>query len=155
MDSIYFCYSNAIRYHKFWIKHLTTTQNLKQLFYCSTGDGSWSALARALTGGYSQVEVTADAFCDPTAFDKIPDRPFYPFRASGQEVKLVSYSKGKVKSTPGYEVLKMLPSFVQMDGIVSVGDQVDYTQDLITAIGSVIISHPDGEIVKRDIEFIR
>mmetsp|Transcript_19329 Transcript_19329/g.40704 ORF Transcript_19329/g.40704 Transcript_19329/m.40704 type:complete len:925 (+) Transcript_19329:97-2871(+) len=119
------------------------------------GDGSWSPLARALTGGYSQVEVTADAFCDPTAFDKIPDRPFYPFKASGQEVKLVSYSKGKVKSTPGYEVLKMLPSFVHMDGIVSVGDDVDYTQDLITAIGSVVISHPDAEIVKRDIEFIR
>jgi len=119
------------------------------------GDGSWTPLARALTGGYSQVEVTADAFCDPTAFEKIPDRPSYPFKASGQEVKLVSYSKGKVKSTPGYEVLKMLPSFVHMDGIMSPGDQVDYTQDLITAIGSVVISHPDAEIVKRDIEFIR
>eukprot|EP00536_Pseudo-nitzschia_multiseries_P009359 jgi/Psemu1/22964/gm1.22964_g len=119
------------------------------------GDGSWSPLARALTGGYSQVEATADAFCDPSSFDKIPDRPCYPFKASGQEVKLVSYSKGKVKSTPGYEVLKMLPSFVHMDGIVSPGDQVDYTQDLITAIGSVVISHPDDKIVKRDIEFIR
>jgi len=119
------------------------------------GDGSWSPLARALTGGYSQVEVTADCFCDPFAFNKIPDRPAYPFKASGQEVKLVSYSQGKVKSTPGYEVLKMLPSYVHMDGIVSPGAQVDYTQDLITAIGSVVISHPDAEIVKRDIEFIR
>ena len=112
-------------------------------------------MARALTGGYSQVEVTADCFCDPFAFNKIPDRPAYPFKASGQEVKLVSYSQGKVKSTPGYEVLKMLPSYVHMDGIVSPGAQVDYTQDLITAIGSVVISHPDAEIVKRDIEFIR
>merc|ERR1712178_549993 len=36
------------------------------------GDGSWTPLARALTGGYSQVDVTADAFCDPNAFAKIP-----------------------------------------------------------------------------------
>jgi len=119
------------------------------------GDGSWSPLARALTGGYSQVEVTADAFCDTSAFGKIPDKPESPFKSSGQEVKLVSYSKGKVKSTPGYEVLKMLPSFVHMDGIISPGAHVDYTQDLITAIGSVVISHPDADIVKRDIEFIR
>jgi hypothetical protein len=122
---------------------------------CCTGNGSWAALARALTGGYSQVEVTADAFCDQTAFDKIPDRPCYPFKAAGQEVMLVSYSKGKVKSAPGYEVLKMLPSFVHMEGKVAPGADVDYTQDLITAIGSVTIKHPDPEIVKRDIEFIR
>jgi len=119
------------------------------------GNGSWAPLARALTGGYSQVEVTADAFCDQTAFDKIPDRPCYPFKASGQEVMLVSFSQGKVKSAPGYDVLKMLPSFVHMEGMVSSGAEVDYTQDLITAIGSVTISHSDSEIVKRDIEFIR
>jgi len=112
-------------------------------------------LARALTGGYSQVEATADAFCDQDAFTKIPDRPCYPFKASGQEVMLVSYSKGKVKSTPGYDVLKMLPSFVHMEGMVSPGAEVDYTHDLITAIGSVTISHSDAEIVKRDIQFIR
>lgn len=112
-------------------------------------------MARALTGGYSQVEVTADALCNETAFNKIPDRPCYPFKASGQEVMLVSYSKGKVKSTPGYEVLRMLPSLLNMEGMVAPGADVDYTQDLITSIGSVTISHPDPEIVKRDIEFIR
>lgn len=119
------------------------------------GDGSWRDLARALTGGYSQVEATADAFCDKSEFEKLPDKPPSPFKASGQEVMLVSYSKGKVKSTPGYEVLKMLPSFKNMDGIVGIGAQVDYTQDLVTAIGSVVVSHPDHNIVKRDIEFIR
>jgi len=119
------------------------------------GNGSWAPLASALTGGYSQVEVTADAFCDQTAFEKIPDRPCYPFKASGQEVMLVSFSKGKVKSTPGYDVLKMLPSFVHMEGAMAPGSQVDYTHDLITSIGSVTISHPDAEVVKRDIQFIR
>ena len=119
------------------------------------GNGSWAPLARALTDGYSQVDASADAFCDQDAFDKIPGRPCYPFKAAGQEVMLVSFSKGKVKSTPGYDVLKMLPSFVHMEGKVPIGAQVDYTQDLITAIGSVTISHSDPEIVKRDIQFIR
>merc|ERR1712070_309536 len=76
-------------------------------------------------------------------------------KAAGQEVMLVSYSKGKVKSTPGYDVIKMLPSFVHMEGMVPPGGQVDYTQDLITSIGSVTMCHPDAEIIKRDIQFIR
>jgi biotin carboxylase len=119
------------------------------------GNGSWAPLARALTGGYSQVDASADSFCDQTAFEKIPDRPCYPFKAAGQEVMLVSFSKGKVKSTPGYDVIKMLPSFVHMEGMVPPGGQVDYTQDLITSIGSVTMCHPDAEIIKRDIQFIR
>lgn len=119
------------------------------------GDGSWTPLARALTGGYSQVDMTADALCDPKAFDKIPDKPCSPFKASGQEVMFVSYSKGKVVSSPGFEVVKMLPSFVHMDGIPKVGAEVDYTTDLVTSIGSVVIMHDDPAIVKRDIEFIR
>jgi biotin carboxylase len=119
------------------------------------GDGSWRPLACALTGGYSQVEVAADAFCDTAAFDKYPDKPRSPFKSSGQEVMLVSFSRGKVKSTPGYEVLRMLPSFLNIADSVSPGDQVEYTEDLITSIGSVVISHPDPAIVKRDIEFIR
>ncbi|KAG7363309.1 ATP-grasp domain containing protein [Nitzschia inconspicua] len=119
------------------------------------GDGAWRPLALALTGGYSQVEGAADTFCDPKAFSKLPDRPPYPFKAAGQVVMLVSYSKGKVKSTPGYEVLRMLPSCVHMDGLVQPGAEVDYTQDLITCIGQMVMMHEDPDIVKRDIEFIR
>lgn len=119
------------------------------------GDGAWRPLALALTGGYSQVEGAADTFCDPKAFSKLPERPPYPFKAAGQVVMLVSYSKGKVKSTPGFEVLRMLPSCVHMDGLVQPGAEVDYTQDLITCIGQMVVMHEDADIVKRDIEFIR
>jgi biotin carboxylase len=119
------------------------------------GDGAWRPLACALTGGYSQVEAAADSFCDPKAFNKLPDRPPYPFKAAGQVVMLVSFSKGKVKSTPGFEVLRMLPSCVHMEGLVQPGSEVDYTQDLITCVGQMVMMHPDADIVKRDIEFIR
>ncbi|KAL3914560.1 MAG: hypothetical protein SGARI_000059 [Bacillariaceae sp.] len=119
------------------------------------GDGAWRPLALALTGGYSQVEASADSLCDAKAFGKLPDRPPYPFKAAGQVVMLVSFSKGKVKSAPGFEVLKMLPSCVHMDGLVQPGAEVDYTQDLITCIGQMVVMHEDADIVKRDIEFIR
>ena len=119
------------------------------------GDGNWRPLCRALTGGYSQVEVTADALLDKDAFYKIPDKPPSPFKCSGQEVILVSYSKGKVNSTPGYEVLKNLPSFVFLETGIKEGTHVDYTIDLFTGIGSVILIHEDENVLKKDIDFIR
>mmetsp|Transcript_6749 Transcript_6749/g.16466 ORF Transcript_6749/g.16466 Transcript_6749/m.16466 type:complete len:994 (+) Transcript_6749:177-3158(+) len=119
------------------------------------GDGTFSPLARALTGGYSQVDMTADAVVDPFSFARTPDRPSYPFKAAGQEVIFVSRSKGIVKSAPGYDVITKMPSFVHMDGMKSKGNVVDYTVDLVTGIGSVILIHKDPEIVKRDIDFIR
>jgi biotin carboxylase len=119
------------------------------------GDGNWRPLCRALNGGYSQVEVSADAFLDENAFKRIPDKPPSPFKASGQEVILVSFSRGTVKSTPGYDVIKNLPSFVCLETGVNPGSVIDYTIDLFTGIGSVILMHNDAEVLKRDIDFIR
>jgi len=119
------------------------------------GDGNWRPLCKALTGGYSQVEVTADAILDPEKFALIPDKPCSPFKAGGLEVILVSFSRGKVKTMPGYEVMKALPSFLSLETGVKPGTEVDYTIDLMTGIGSVMLMHPDEEVIKRDTEFIR
>jgi len=119
------------------------------------GDGNWRPLCRALTGGYSQVEATVDAYLYPEDFAQLPDLPPSPFYASGQEVILVSNSRGKVVSTPGFEVLKNLPSFCVLESGVHAGSEVEYTVDLLTCIGSVILLHPDPEVLKRDIEFLR
>lgn len=119
------------------------------------GDGNWRSLCKALTGGYSQVEATADAFLEEKSFNKLPLIPPSPFKASGQEVILVSFSRGKVKSTPGYEVIKQLPSFVYLETGVKPGTEIDYTIDLFTGIGSVILMHPDKEVLQKDIDFIR
>lgn len=78
-----------------------------------------------------------------------------PFKAHGQEAILVSFSRGKVKATPGYEVIKLLPSFLCLETGIKVGTEVDYTIDLFTGIGSVMLMHPDEQVIKRDIEFIR
>ncbi|CAB9520870.1 Inherit from NOG: acetyl-CoA carboxylase biotin carboxylase [Seminavis robusta] len=119
------------------------------------GDGNWRPLCKALTGGYSQVEATADCTLDPEKFARLPDKPCSPFKASGLEVILVSFSRGKVKALPGYEVMKALPSFLSLETGVKPGTEVDYTIDLNTGIGSVMLMHPDEEVIKRDTDFIR
>ena len=62
------------------------------------GDGNWRPLCRALTGGYSQVEVTADALLDEEAFAKIPDIPPSPFKRSWtrSHFSFVFQGKGQV-----------------------------------------------------------
>merc|ERR1719491_2757309 len=44
------------------------------------GDGNWVPLARALTGGYSQVDAAIDSFIDAKAFNDLPDVPPSPFK---------------------------------------------------------------------------
>mmetsp|Transcript_3871 Transcript_3871/g.5772 ORF Transcript_3871/g.5772 Transcript_3871/m.5772 type:complete len:931 (-) Transcript_3871:263-3055(-) len=119
------------------------------------GDGNWQPLTKALCGGYSQVDATVDAYLNPDKFFSLPDKPPSPFLASGQEVKLVSYSKGIVKATPAFEIFRMLPSFVLLQTMIDVGSEVDYSTDLFTCIGGVILMHKDSEVVKRDHQFIR
>ena len=119
------------------------------------GDGNWRPLCRALTGGYSQVEATVDAYLDPFLFQQLPPQPPSPFRAFGQEAILVSYSRGKVVSCPGYEVIKRLPSFLCLETGVKPGSQIDYTIDLFTGIGSAILLHHDKNVLERDLAFIR
>ena len=118
------------------------------------GDGIWRPLCRALTGGYSQIEATIDAFTAPTEFAKLADKP-PPFKAFGQEIILVSYSKGTVKGTPGFDLLELLPSFMVMESSVVVGSKVDYTVDLATSLGRVILVHSDKATLQRDIDFLR
>jgi hypothetical protein len=119
------------------------------------GDAAWLPLAKALTGGYSQVEVSVDSFVDKRQFMVTPDKPPSPFKASGEEVILVSHSRGTVKSTPGFEEIKKLPSFVYLETGVKKGTKVDYTVDLFTGIGSVILMHPDQSVVEKDVARIR
>ena len=119
------------------------------------GDGNWRPLCVALNGGYSQVEATVDAYLDKQQFSIYADKPPSPFKAAGQEVILVSFSRGIVKATPGFEKIKKLQSYVYLETGVQVGSEVDYTVDLFTGIGSVILMHRDPEILESDVNFIR
>jgi len=119
------------------------------------GDGIWRPLCLALTGGYTQIEACADAYLDRKQFEILPDRPQSPFKAHGQEVILVSYSRGTVKSTPGFQEIKELQSFVYLETGVKTGSKVDHTTDLFSSVGSVILMNRDRQVLERDVERIR
>lgn len=122
---------------------------------CNGGDGIWRPLARALTGGYTQVEGCADAYLDKERFLQYPDKPPSPFQAAGCEIELVSYRQGIVQETPGYTMISHLPSFVHLESSIKAGTKVNYTIDLDTCVGTVCLMHPDENVVAKDIEFIR
>jgi biotin carboxylase len=119
------------------------------------GDGNWRPLCQAMTGGYDQVSATVDAYLDPEAFRQIPDQPPSPLLASGQCVDLVSYKAGKVKSTPGYSVMQLLPSFVCLETHIEAGDDVKKTIDISTDAGSLVLMNTDAEVLARDINIVR
>jgi len=119
------------------------------------GDGSFVPLAKALTGGYSQVDAAVDAFVDADAFAKLPDAVPSPFRVSGQQVDLVSFQQGTVVSMPGYDRIRGLQSFKSIEGAIKVGAFVDRTVDIFTGVGTVTLIHADHKILSEDIETIR
>lgn len=119
------------------------------------GDGSWAPLAKALTGGYCQVDASLDAFTDADAFKSLPEQPPSPFLASGQVVMLVSHVEGEISGVPGFERIRQMESFVSMESLCKVGCVVVPTVDLFSSPGSVILMHHDPEVVQRDIAEIR
>ena len=48
-----------------------------------------------------------------------------------------------------------LPSFVYLETGVVPGGSVDFTVDLFTALGSVLLMHPDPKVLEEDIKKIR
>merc|ERR1712178_613197 len=119
------------------------------------GDGAWNSLAMELTGGYTQVNCSIDAYMDETAFAKMPDMPPSPYKAVGQEVMLVSFAEGIVKGTPGYEQIQSMDSFVSLETGIEVGTKVERSIDIFTSAGSVILMHHDAEILGKDLATIR
>ena len=68
---------------------------------------------------------------------------------------MVSYVSGTVKSTPGYDAIKQMASFVHLETGKKPGAKVWRTVDLATDIGSVVMMNSDEEVLARDIAMIR
>lgn len=119
------------------------------------GDGNWQGLCKELCGGYNQVTATVDSYLDLDKFHELPNKMPSPFLAAGEEVDLVSFFAGTVVSTPGFDKIRQLESFVLMASHVVPGTKVAKTIDLVTDIGNIILMHPDRNILEGDVEFIR
>merc|ERR1719499_1227886 len=118
-------------------------------------DGAWVPLARKLTGGYAQPECAVDSHTDAAAFAKLPSIYPSPFKAAGQNVMLVSFFAGTVRATPGYEKMRMMPSFVALQTGVTVGTKVELTVDLFTAVGVLVLANTDKRQLEADLAEVR
>lgn len=118
-------------------------------------DGSWVPLAKMLTGGYAQPDVAMDSHVDGSAFAKIPEVCPSPLKAAGQNVMLVSFFSGTVRSTPGYDNMRRLSSFVALQTGVEVGSRVELTVDLFTAVGVLVLANPDAKKMEADLAEVR
>jgi len=118
-------------------------------------DGSWVPLARALTGGYAQPETALDSHMNEHAFSKLPDVMPSPFRASGQTLMLVSFFSGTVRSTPGYDRMRTLSSFISLQAGVCAGSKVELTVDLFSAVGVLVLVNADAQQLEADITEVR
>merc|ERR1719401_3195876 len=118
-------------------------------------DGAWVPLAKMLTGGYAQPGVAVDSHVALNAFDMTPMTYPSPFKAAGQNVMLVSFFSGTVRSTPGYDKMRMLPSFVALQTGVTVGTKVELTVDLFTAVGVLVLANSDAKKMEADLAEVR
>merc|ERR1712203_234816 len=60
-----------------------------------------------------------------------------------------------VRSTPGYEKMKKLSSFVALQTGVGVGSKVELTVDLFTAVGVLVLANSDPKKMEADMAEVR
>ena len=104
--------------------------------------------------GYSPVELTADAFLEPTRFRATAARP-YPILKHARTVYFTTYAEGEVVALPGEDKTKALPSFFQMRLRVQPGGKVKKTTNYFTAPGFVSLAHENPAILEDDYASIR
>jgi len=121
----------------------------------SGAGGSWVPLAKALTGGFSAVDATVDAFTSKAKFDAIPDIFPAPFRSFGLVAYLVAMNEGEVRKTPGFDRIRALPSFHSLMSPVKPGSCFELTVDLFTMCGTVVLLNCDSVELERDLSIIR
>merc|ERR1712107_713891 len=112
-------------------------------------------LAKMLTGGYAQPGVAVDSHVNAAEFAKIPAVYPSPFKAAGQNVMLVSFFSGTVRSAPGYDRMRKLSSFVALQTGVGIGSKVELTVDLFTAVGVLVLANSDPKKMEADLAEVR
>ncbi|CAK9058423.1 unnamed protein product [Durusdinium trenchii] len=114
-------------------------------------NGAYVSLARLLTGT-SHPDATLDSL-NPELFDALPDVP-RDFKTSGLIVSLVSYSFGIVASTPGFDRMKKLASFLELHTSISYGSAVKPSVDAFTMAGYLVLAG-SCEQIREDVAQVR
>lgn len=122
------------------------------------GEGTWLPVAKECVG-YTQVDVTLNAYLRPELFDEIP--PFPTLLKKGAEVFLVSLESvvGKtgsvLKSIPGVDEIADFSSFRRMELLTQPGQVVHPTVNCFTRPGSVQLVHETPAQLQADYERVR
>jgi biotin carboxylase len=119
---------------------------------CQGGEGTWLASAMECIG-FTQVTVTLDVYTEGKFFAAM-DKDNYVLKKAGREVDMVSMMGGVVRSMPGEEVIRKLPSFRSMSWDVKPGDYAPKTIDCFTRPGCVQLVHESEEQADADFEAI-
>lgn len=119
---------------------------------CQGGEGTWLPVAKECIG-YTQVDATLDVYLGGAAFDSLPsDR--YTLLKAGIDCDFVSRCAGIVRSFPGEQIIRNLPSFRTMSWEVKPGDFASVTIDCFTRPGCAQLVHEDPEQLERDFAVI-
>jgi biotin carboxylase len=116
------------------------------------GEGTFVTLADGCIG-YNQLGVMVDAHENRSKFFKLPGRP-QKLAAHATEVCLINYHEGTLLDYPGMEEVKSLPSFVEAEMKMHIGEHFPVTVDFLTSPGAIMLMHESKEVMERDAERI-
>jgi len=103
--------------------------------------------------GYSQVDLTADAYVDPLAFEAKTRTP-YQLSKNLVIVELISRVEGKLRAVSTKQI-ETLTSFYSMKLNVEPGGLIEKTVDVFTCPGHVVLMHQDLELIWHDYNYLR
>jgi len=120
---------------------------------CHGAEGNWVPLVNKCYGT-SQVKALVDTYLDPEAWEATPE---YPVLTDwfALKVDLVCRVEGKLKALPRISDVKALPTYMKIELMVKIGDQINKTIDCITTPGSVLLCGQDKVTLETDFLRIR
>jgi biotin carboxylase len=104
--------------------------------------------------GYSQVDMTVDAYIDEGAFLDKAQAP-YELKKNLVIVELISGVKGMLKAISHIDKIQGLSSFFAMKLRLRPGDFIEKTINVISSPGHVVLIHSNMEVIRKDYEIIR
>lgn len=98
---------------------------------------------------HNLIELTVDAYVDPTAFHNKTTAP-YKLKNNCLIVYLVSSQEGIIEALPILETIDSLPTLFTTYMQVKVGDYLVKTNDMITTPGKVILINESADLIEND-----
>lgn len=104
--------------------------------------------------GWNQLELTLDSYLDPKSFLEKLREPYRVKKYIMCKV-LISPISGRLKSLPGMDTIRHLPTFHSDHLHVEPGGELRRTIDLFSSPGTVMLVHEDPEMIEQDYRTIR